>query len=102
MDAKEIEVRCPCCEARLWVEATSGRVLRTVAGAGTVGPAQERDAAEPPAEDRWTSAAKKVRDRASSSADKLESALEAERTKESRFDALFDQAREKHRRGDGA
>lgn len=88
MDAKEIEVRCPCCTARLWVEPGTGRVLRTV----------EAEEAPGPAKDRWESAEQKVRERTRSGADKLESALEAERTKESRFDDLFQKAREKHRR----
>ena len=86
MDAKEIEVRCPCCATRLWVEPTTGRVLRTVEGED----AQTKD--------RWEAAEQKVRERTHSGADKLESALEAERTKESRFDELFQKAREKHRR----
>ena len=89
MNAKEIEVLCPCCATRLLVDVRTGTILRRTTAA----------AQEPaPGEDRWDSASKKVRDRTLSGAEKLESALEDERTKESRFDELFRKATDKHAR----
>jgi hypothetical protein len=96
MSAKDIEVLCPCCAARLSVDVATGKILKSV-------PAPEdgpRGADATPSKDRWESAQKRVRDRTQSSTQKLESALEAERTKEARFDDLFKKARDKHERDD--
>ena len=92
MSAKDIEVRCPCCATRLLVDVATGKILKTMSAPDPA--AQQPDA--PPGKDRWESAQKRVRERTTSSTQKLESALEAERTKEARFDELFKKAREKH------
>ena len=90
MGAKQIDVTCPCCASVLTIDVLTSRVMRTVR-------ADER-AGGAPAADRWEKAQERVRERTKTSADKLESALQDERTKESRFDELFKKAREKHAR----
>jgi hypothetical protein len=96
MNAKDIEVRCPCCETRLLVDLASGKILKTTPAPRAAGHAPEETAPR----DRWESAQQRVRDRTQTSSSKLESALEAERTKEGRFDELFQKAREKQDRRD--
>ncbi len=86
MGSKEIEVICPCCAARIAVDAATGKVLRAREGK----PAGKADA--------WESAQENVRERTSRGADKLESALEHERGKADRLDELFRKAQEKSRR----
>lgn len=86
MGSKEIEVTCPCCAARITVDGTTGKVLRSREGK----PAGKSDA--------WESAQDSVRQRTSRGADKLESALEHERGKADRLDELFRKAQEKTRR----
>ena len=92
MSAKEIEIRCPCCTAKLFVDVRTGAVLRASPAAGS-------DAGAEPKRDAWDAAQQRVRDRSRTGAEKLESALEDERTKEARFDDLFKKATEKHARG---
>lgn len=92
MSAKEIEVTCPCCSAHLTVDAATGNVMRSKRAA-------DRESGVPSA-DRWDSAQERVRQRTSTGADKLESALESERGKADRLDELFRQAQAKQRRGD--
>jgi hypothetical protein len=90
MGAKQIDVTCPCCASVLTIDVLTSKVMRTLR-------ADER-ASGAPAADRWDKAQERVRERTKKSADKLESALEDERTKTSRFDELFKKAREKHAR----
>jgi hypothetical protein len=94
MNAKDIEVRCPCCETRILVDVATGKVLKTTPAARDDAQAAEGSGAR----DRWESAQQRVRDRSQTSNQKLESALEAERTKSERFDELFRKAREKQSR----
>lgn len=90
MNAKQIDVTCPCCSAQLSIDVLTGRVMRT---------SRPRASSESaPAEDRWDVAQSSVRQRTQGSADKLESALEEERGKSARFDELFKKAQEKHGR----
>jgi hypothetical protein len=88
MGAKQIDVTCPCCASVLTIDVLTSKVMRTVRA--------EEHAGGAPAADRWDKAQERVRERTKQSADKLESALEDERTKESRFEDLFKKAREKH------
>ena len=90
MNAKQIDVTCPCCSSVLTVDVSTGKIMRSERAA---------EGGEPRApEDRWQSAQDRVRQRTQGGADKLESALDAERGKEARFDELFKKAREKHTR----
>jgi hypothetical protein len=88
MSAKQIDVTCPCCSARLVVDVTTQSVLRTQRPDGPVGG------------DVWGAAQATVRGRTKSGADKLESALEEERGKKDRLDDLFRKAQEKLKRGE--
>jgi hypothetical protein len=86
MGSKEFEVTCPCCAARITVDAASGKVLRS------------REANSSAKADAWDSAQNNVRERTTRGADKLESALENERGKADRLDELFRKAQDKTRR----
>ncbi|MEY2747058.1 MAG: hypothetical protein RL112_2100 [Planctomycetota bacterium] len=86
---KEIEITCPCCEAKLTVDVLTQKVMRTrrpEAG-------KERDP--------WAAASEKVRDRGAAGTDKLDRALSDEKDKHARLDDAFDKAREKWRREQG-
>lgn len=88
MSAKQIDVQCPCCAARLTIDVLTAKVMRT-------------ERAEQPGDgksktDKWENAQAQVRERTAKSTDKLESALESERTKEARFEELFRKAKEKN------
>ena len=88
MGAKEILVNCPCCTARLVVDVLTGKVMRT----------ERTETAE--GVDKWSAAQQKVQGRTQSGSEKLENALEDERTKGSRFDELFKKAQDKHKRNE--
>lgn len=91
MSAKQIEVTCTCCSARLTVDVLTSRVMRTerAESKGSAGQV-----------DKWSSAQDSVRGRTTSGAEKLENALEAERGKKARLDDLFKAAQDKLKRGD--
>ena len=86
MAAKEIEVTCPCCAARITVDVATGKALRT------------KEAKPGAKTDAWESAQETVRQRTTRGADKLDSALESERGKANRLDELFRKAQERTRR----
>jgi hypothetical protein len=88
MSAKQIEVTCPCCSARLLVDVLTARVMRT----------EQPEA--PAGGDKWASAQRKVSGRTQSGAEKLENALEEERGKKARLDDLFKKAQDKLKRGE--
>jgi hypothetical protein len=94
MTAKQIDVTCPCCSARLTVDVLTSQVLRRSQ------PEEKRTEAGSDAKDRWSSAQERVRDRTKTGEEKLASGLEHERTKAKKFDDLFDKAREKHTRNE--
>ena len=90
MEKKQIEVDCPCCATKLTIDVLTQSVVRATAKA-------ELDETGRPKldEERWDKAEGRVSQRSAGAQDKLESALEAERTKEARFDDLFEKARKK-------
>lgn len=88
MSAKEIDVICPCCQARLTVDTRTSQVMR----------ARPVEKPGDTPKDAWEEAQAKVRDRTARSQNRLESALEEEKTKEGRFDELFRKAAEKRKR----
>jgi len=90
MSSKELELTCPCCSARLWVDVRTGQVLKRQVPAKEGAPGTSKDA--------WDSAQDRVRERSVEGSRKLESALDYERTKEARFDELFKKATEKRAR----
>jgi hypothetical protein len=83
---KEIEVTCPCCEAKLTVDVLTRQVMRT------------RLPETGKARDPWAAAHEKVRDRGAAGTDKLDKALSDETNKHARLDDAFEKAREKLRR----
>ena len=91
MGAKEIEVVCPCCQARLGIDVLTAKVMR-----------HERSDAAGSTGDRWASAQDRVRGRTTSGTDKLDRALDSERGKKDRLDDLFRKAQEKLQRPEEA
>jgi len=90
MDAKQIEITCPCCGSRVLVDVRTEQVLRT------------RPVAEPDREGRpkvgeadWDEACGRVRTREEQREDRLDSALERERERGSTLDERFRRASEK-------
>lgn len=83
---KELEVTCPCCQARLTVDVLTSKVMRTRL------PEAEK------ARDPWAAANEKVRDRTTQTTDKLDRALGDEKSKDARLDDAFEKARDKWRR----
>lgn len=92
MDAKQIEIACPCCKSRLLVDVRTGKLLRTLRP-------EELDATGKPVvgERDWDQALGKVRERSHQGESKLDSALDRERKRSADLDDLFRQAREKLR-----
>jgi hypothetical protein len=90
MEKKQIEVDCPCCSAHLSIDVLTRTVTRATPRAelGEDGKPRRDGAA-------WERASGAVEMRSAGATDKLESALEAERSKADRFDDLFDKARKK-------
>lgn len=86
---KELDVTCPCCEARLTIDTLTAKVMRT----------RLPDAGK--AADPWAAANEKVRGRTQQSTDKLDKALGDEKDKGARLDDAFDKAREKWRKDNG-
>jgi hypothetical protein len=92
MESKQIDVDCPCCSTRLTIDVLTRKILRAA-------PPEQLDETGRAVldESRWDEASARVEDRVQGAEDKLESALSAEREKESRLDDLFDKARRKVR-----
>lgn len=90
MDAKQIEIACPCCKSRLLVDLRTGKLLRTLRP-------EELDATGKPlvGERDWDQALGRVRERSSERGSKLDSALDRERDRSRDLDDLFRKAREK-------
>ena len=87
---KEVETQCPCCDVTLVVDVATGKVLRH-AKPGQVDETGKMQLDE----GRWESANKRSSSRSVDATDKFEQALGEERSKESRFDDLFDKAKKK-------
>ena len=93
MQKKQIEITCPCCSSKLAVDVLTETVLRASA------PAELDETGRPKVDTkRWTGAEERVEDRSAKAEDRLESALSAEKDKETRLDDLFDKARAKVKR----
>jgi hypothetical protein len=93
MEAKQIEITCPCCEARLLVDVRTGTLLRTreKSAAAPAGPAE----GEPEGARDWSKALGRVQKRSNDAPGKLDAALDREREKRSRLDELFQKANDK-------
>ena len=96
MSDKEIEVRCPCCEATLVVDVRTRMVLRHA-------PKAQLDETGKPILDpaRWDQAKSRVKERTGKATDAFDSALAKEHSRPRDLDALFEQAKKKaHRKGE--
>ncbi len=89
MTTKEIEVLCPCCGTRLFVDVGTSKVLRRVE------PTPEGADREVAGAGRWERAAETVAKRPGRAGEKLESALESEQKRSGALDDLFESARER-------
>lgn len=86
MNPKQLRVTCPCCQSRLWVDVLTAKVVRAARPGEERAPAGEAD---------WEQAMGRVQGRVSQSADKMDAALERERTREADLDDLFRKARDR-------
>ena len=97
MTEKEIEVRCPCCEATLVIDVRTRAVLKHA-------PKARLDETGKPILDpgRWDAARTKVQDRTGRATDSFDAALAKEQSRKRDLDDLFDKAKKKvDRRGEG-
>lgn len=87
---KEIEIDCPCCDARLLIDVRTQAVLRHT-------PKNELDDSGRPGAGTaaWDRAQAKVASRKGRGTDAFDDALTKEKSKHKDFDALFDQAKNK-------
>jgi predicted nuclease of restriction endonuclease-like RecB superfamily len=90
MESKQLEVSCPCCSSRLLVDVRTGKVLRAVRE-------EQLDELGKPVvrEADWDQALGRVQERLTTQEERIEAALERERSKGSRLDELFRKASEK-------
>jgi hypothetical protein len=90
MSIKDIEVRCPCCEATLVVDVRTRTVLRHA-------PKTQLDETGKPVLDpaRWDQATTRVKDRTGKATDAFDAALAREQSRPRDLDALFEQAKKK-------
>ena len=95
METKQIEVRCPCCEALITVDVRTRTVLKHVRAESI-----DADGRPKADESRWTQAAERASGRVDEAQEKLDRALDDERDKERRLDDLFDRANERLRDDD--
>lgn len=87
---KEIEIDCPCCEARLLIDVRTQTVLRHTKRA-------ELDEFGKPSKDgsRWDAAQKKIADASGRGDDAFDAALSREKGREQDLDDLFKRAKTK-------
>jgi hypothetical protein len=90
VEAKQIEIECPCCKSRLLVDVRTGQLLRSRR------PEELDSEGRPVVSERdWDEALGRVKDRSQTREGRLDEALNRERDKASRLDDLFRQARDK-------
>ena len=87
---QEIEVDCPCCEARLVIDVRTRTVLRHAL------PDQLDEFGKPKRDGtRWDAAIDRVGGRRDGAEDAFDSALQKEHRRSKDLDALFDRAKDK-------
>ena len=95
MTAKEIEVTCPCCDTRLFVDVLTQKVMKTAK------PHEIDDTGRVKLdENRWDQASNRVAERNDVGVDKFDKALDAERKRSDRLDDLFRKASDKVSQGE--
>lgn len=92
---KEIEVSCPCCDQRLWIDVRTEKVLRHA-------PPTELDEFGKPraSESSWDDAVGRALGREERATDKFDDALSRERNRAKDLDDLFRKAEERARNED--
>lgn len=87
---KELEVNCPCCEAKLLIDVRTQTVLRHTLP-------DELDEFGKPVQGtgRWDAAAEKVSERKGRGTDAFDAALSKEKSRVRDLDDLFDRAKSK-------
>jgi len=97
MDAKSVEVACPCCESRLEVDVRTGKIVRWSRKS-------ELDEHGKPrvGESDWRQASQRVEQRLGSATDKFDDSLSREKTRGKDLDELFKKASDKLKRGNDA
>ena len=90
MERKQFEIDCPCCASRILVDVRTGQILRTRSPKG------EEGDGEAPAD--WQEALGRVQERTRAGQDRLDQALDREKTRERDLDDLFKKARDKAQR----
>lgn len=97
MDAKSVDVSCPCCESRLEVDVRTGKVVRWSRKS-------ELDESGKPRvrESDWGQANQRVQERMGSATDKFDESLTRERTRGKDLDELFKKASDKLKKKDDA
>jgi hypothetical protein len=84
MDAKEVALRCPCCDSRIVVDVRTSQIL-------SFAPASKLDAAgrakEP--EQGWNEAHERAKGKLAEGLDKFESGLKREQQREKDLDDLW-------------
>jgi len=93
MQKKQIQVDCPCCSSKLTIDVLTQTVMRAISP-------QELDETGKPRVpgQHWEQAQERVEGRSQGAVDKMDAALDAERSKAERFDDLFEKAQKKVRR----
>jgi hypothetical protein len=93
MNQKQIDVECPCCNARLTIDVLTRSILRHAP------PEQLDDTGKPVLDEgRWDTANARVSGRKDASRDKFEAALGKEQSREKDLDDLFEKAKRKANR----
>jgi hypothetical protein len=96
METKEILIDCPCCKARLSIDARTHKVMRWSGE-------QQLDSTGKPVvtDEDWNAAEGKVKGRLGEAEGLFQAGLERERGREKDLDDLFRKASEKLKKDDG-
>ena len=91
MPAKQIEVDCPCCDARLLIDVLTSKVLRHSL------PEQRDELGKPMLDEgRWEKAQERIRARKGRAGeDKFDAAIGREKNRSADLDDLFKKAQDK-------
>jgi hypothetical protein len=97
VEAKEVRITCPCCQARLDVDVRTEKVVRWRAERGDEEPSA---GSEGTAGKDFDTLARRVAGRTGSALDKFDDNLEREKRRGKDLDDLFRRANEKLKQGD--
>lgn len=97
MEAKSVDVTCPCCESRLEIDVRTGKIVRWARKS-------ELDESGKPRvrESDWHQASQRVQKRLGSATDKFDESLSREKTRGKDLDELFRKASDKLKKKDDA